>query len=75
MEAILILLKNYQSTGEAFFIGLMQGIVLFSAVAIWRGIRNARQRNRKEWDEISKDESTHKAQGKTDWKEIKKDNN
>lgn len=68
MVTILILLKNYQSVGEAFFIGLMQGLFLFGVVAIWRAIRNAKQRNKKDWDEISKDETlnTNKSQ-KTDW--------
>lgn len=75
MVTILILLKNYQSVGEAFFIGLMQGLLLFGVVAIWRAIRNAKQRNKKDWDEVSKDETLNASKSqKTDWEEIKKDN-
>ena len=76
MNIIFILLKNYQSVGEAFFIGLMQGLFLFGVVAIWRAIRNAKQQNKKDWDEVSKDETLNNSKShKTDWEEIKKDNN
>ena len=73
METLFILLKNYQSVGEAFFIGLMQGLLLFGVVAIYRAIKNAKQKNHKDWNEVSKDETRNAFNGKkTDWEEIKK---
>ena len=57
MEALFILLKNYQSAGEAFVVGTLSGIFMFGVVAISRGIRNARQKNTKDFDEVSRNET------------------
>lgn len=76
METLLILLKNYQNGWEAFFVGGMQALLFMGIFAIARGIRNAKEKNKKDWDEVSKDETTKSSsEHTTDWEEIKKDNN
>lgn len=65
MEALFILLKNYQSVGEAFVVGTLSGVFLFSVVAISRGISNAKQKNKKDWHEVSKNETN--ANNTSDW--------
>lgn len=65
MEALFILLKNYQSAGEAFVVGTLSGIFMFGVVAISRAIGNARQKNKKDFDEVSKNET--KADHTSDW--------
>lgn len=73
METLFILLKNYQNPWEAFFVGGMQALLFMGIFAIARGIRKAKEKSKKDWDEVSKDETT-KSSGKhtLDWEEIKK---
>ncbi len=70
MEIIFVLLKNYQSAGEAFVVGALSGLFLYAVVAISRGIGNAKQRNKKDFDEVSKKETN--TSSTSDWDEIKK---
>ena len=65
MEALFILLKNYQSAGEAFVVGTLSGIFMFGVVAISRVISNARRKNKKDFDEVSKNETN--ANHASDW--------
>lgn len=51
--ALLVLLKNYQSTGEAFVVGGLTVLVFFGTMAIVGAIRNAKQKNRKDWEDVS----------------------
>ena len=73
METLFILLKNYQNPWEAFFVGGMQALLFMGIFAIARGIRKSKEKNKKDWVEVSKDETT-KSSGKhtSDWEEIKK---
>ena len=74
MEPLLILLKNYQSPWEAFFVGGMTALLFYAIFGISGAIRKSRQKNKKEWDEVSKDETTKSSSKRvTDWEEIKKD--
>lgn len=73
MVTLLILLKNYQNGWEAFFVGGMQALLIMGIFAIARGIRNRKEKNKKDWDEVSKDETSNPPKRKTDWEEIKKD--
>lgn len=73
MEVLFVLLKNYQSAGEAFVVGALSGLFLYAVVAISRGIINAKQRNKKDFDEVSKKETNMSST--SDWDEIKKEDN
>lgn len=57
METLFVLLKHYQSACEAFVVGTLSGLFMFGVVAISRGVRNARQKNKKDFDEVSKNET------------------
>lgn len=50
MDLLLILLSRYGSTWEAFFVGAMQGLLIFGVIAIVRAIKG----NKKEWEDIDK---------------------
>lgn len=73
MELLFVLLKNYQSVGEAFVVGALSGLFLYGVIAISNGIRNAKQRNKKDFDEVSKKETN--TSSISDWDEIKKEDN
>lgn len=53
MEIIFVLLKNYQSAGEAFVVGGLTALVFYGIMAIVGAIRNTQQKNRKDWEDIS----------------------
>jgi hypothetical protein len=53
MGIILVILKNYQSLGEAFVVGGLTALVFYGAMAIAGAIRNAKQKNRKDWEDVS----------------------
>lgn len=38
-------------------VGTLSGLFMFGVVAISRGVRNARQKNKKDFDEVSKNET------------------
>lgn len=59
MEALLILLSRYSSSGEAFFVGAMQALLFFGVIAIVRAIKG----KRKDMDEVSKDDKNNNS----DW--------
>lgn len=40
----LILLTNYSSGGEAMFVGLLQGLLIFGVIAIWSAIRKKKKK-------------------------------
>lgn len=73
MELLFVLLKNYQSPWEAFFVGGMQALLFMGIFAIARGIRKAKEKNKKDWDEVSKKETN--TSSISDWDEIKKEDN
>ena len=73
MGTLFILLKNYHSADEAFFIGLMQGLFLVGVVVVYRAIKNSKQKHKKDFDEVSKKETN--TNGTSDWDEIKKEDN
>ena len=50
---ITILITNYKSGGEAIFVGLLQGLVLWGAIAIFRGTKKAI--NGKKFEEVKED--------------------
>ena len=74
MQVLLILLKNYQNGWEAFFVGGMTALLFYAIFGISGAIRNAKKKNKKDWDEVSKDETVNSSSKRTtDWDEIKKD--
>jgi hypothetical protein len=60
---ITILLTQYKSGGEAIVVGLLQGLVIWGAVALFRGARKAV--NGKKFEEVKGD-----AEKKSDKPEI-----
>jgi len=54
--------------GERVAIGFLTGLFFTVIIAISNGIKKAKQKNHKDWDEVSKDETnkTHNS-NKTDW--------
>lgn len=76
METFLILLQHQQPLGERVAIGFLTGLFFTIVIALSNGLKKAKEKNKKDWDEVSKDETT-KSNGKptTDWEEIKKDSN
>lgn len=70
METLVILLQQ-QSLGERVFIGAMTGLFITLVIAISNGIKKAKEKNKKEWDEVSKNETN--SNRTSDWDEIKKD--
>lgn len=71
METLLILLRYQQSVGERAFIGFMTGLFITLVIAISRGIKNAKEKNKKDWDEVSKSETN--SNRTSDWGENKED--
>ena len=68
MEILFVLLKNYQSSGEAFVVGGLTALVISAAFAISGAIRNVKQKNKKDWDEVSKEETLKTDKNsKSDW--------
>jgi len=67
MKTLFILLYQ-QSLGERVAIGFLTGLFFTVIIAISNGIKKAKQKNHKDWDEVSKDETnkTHNS-NKTDW--------
>ncbi|MCR5013779.1 MAG: hypothetical protein K6A28_03280 [Bacteroidales bacterium] len=52
METILVLLKNYQSPGEAFVVGALQVLILYGIIAIVRAIKNKKADRNRNWEDI-----------------------
>lgn len=52
MDLLLVLLSRYESTGEAIFVGAMQGLLVFGVIAIVRAIKG----NKKDWEDIDKND-------------------
>ena len=74
METLFILL-NQQPLGEKVAIGFLTGLFFTVVIAVSNGIKKAKQKNHKDWDEVSKDETLNNSKShKTEWEEIKKDN-
>lgn len=65
METLFILLKNYQSPWEAFFVGGMTALLFYAIFGISGVIRNAKKKNKKDFDEVSKKETQDN--NKSDW--------
>ena len=61
---ISILLTNYKSGGEAIVVGILQGLVLWGVVALFRGTKKAI--NGKKFEEVKDD--FEKKSGKTEQK-------
>lgn len=73
MESIFIILQHQQSLGERVAIGFLTGLFFTILIAISNGVRNAKQRNKKDFDEVSKKETNMSST--SDWDEIKKEDN
>lgn len=73
MESIFIILQHQQSLGERVAIGFLTGLFFTILIAISNGVRNAKQRNKKDFDEVSKKETN--TSSTSDWDEIKKEDN
>lgn len=67
METLFILLRNYQSAGEAFFVGGLQALLFLGIFEIADAIKDAKQKNKKNWNEVSKDETDQSSSRNTDW--------
>lgn len=65
------MLLSQQPLGERVVIGCITGLIISVAIGISSGIKNAKQKNRKDFDEVSKNETN--ADRVSDWDEIKKD--
>lgn len=73
MESIFIILQHQQSLGERVAIGFLTGLFFTILFAVSNGVRNAKQRNKKDFDEVSKKETN--TISTSDWDEIKKEDN
>ena len=55
METLFILLKNYQSPWEAFVVGGLSALLFYAIFGISGAIRNARQKKKADWEDVSCD--------------------
>lgn len=45
---LFVILARYSSGGEALFVGIMQGLLIFGVIGIYRWIKSNRKKNKKE---------------------------
>ena len=69
MESLFIILQHQQSLGERVAIGFLTGLFFTILIAISNGVRNAKQRNKKDFDEVSKNETN--TNHTSDWNDDK----
>lgn len=71
METLFILLQQQESLGERVFIGAITALIITAFIAIKNRIKDTKQKNKKDWDEVSKDESFGKSNHTSDWNDDK----